>query len=858
MKFVATIILCLFALLLVGQSPERSLHDYIQRFQEHSEAKFSYDTEILSEIKLSKKQWSDDAGAFLKSLNNNFPLDIDTVNEAYYVIKLAETVYSTTATDSISREKIPPQFISILLNGQAVTGSRNDESSFFNYKPSQTDTIYFYAIGYKPKIIPWISLIQSTQLQFILSPAFIQLEDVTIHDYLTTGIDLNPANQSITIDVGALPLLPGETDGDLFASLAALPGISTPDNRPGNLFIRGSSTDQSYIMMDNIPIYSKGHYFGTISPYNPKVVDKVEVHRNGFHPRLGGRVGGAIEIKTDEVTASKPIGGIGANTLFAMGFAKVPLAKRKAGLSIGARRSFPSSFLSPKLSAITEMVYTGSAIMGNTSIDLKDVNVVFEDYQLGLTINPNAKNHMSISGFFTKSKIDYLVEMPNTEPTPDESNNRNIGISGSWRRNINENISSDLNFSFSSYALNFLSGDAVRSAPSPELNGTYSINTIDDLSISEELNWKLSSGVQMDLGVEYRRQYVYDNYKGPALMNQTFIGTNDDAANMLSPFMSIKFNQWEKWYVQVGGRINYYDLSNDVDIAPRIFTSWYLTNALTLKGSLGLYYQYLSQIKVLEFSMGGFDNELWRLANGADTQPIEGVQSMIGSVWNKSDWIIDVEAYFKTAQNVNYYSIILLGADGIFYQNDHKSFGVDFLIRKKINAHLESWMGYSYTQLSVITDTASYHSSYSQPHGINTGVTFHKDNWKISGGWRLASGLNGESLQIAQRIASYNAHPTRGGSAPEEPYADVNQRYPAVHFLDISASYTIPKTENRKWSSTFGLSLINVYNQKNLTDYVIRNSADSGNSMPGGRIFPVPVERYALNFAPNLMVTFEW
>ena len=82
-----------------------------------------------------------------------------------------------------------------------------------------------------------------------------------------------------------------------------------------------------------------------------------------------------------------------------------------------------------------------------------------------------------------------------------------------------------------------------------------------------------------------------------------------------------------------------------------------LTMNLTLKGSTGWYNQYLSQVKNLEFGGGGFDNELWTLANDLQGNVIHGQQSMIGAVYNKNEWIVDVEVFTKTANNITIITI---------------------------------------------------------------------------------------------------------------------------------------------------------------------------------------------------------
>ena len=107
------------------------------------------------------------------------------------------------------------------------------------------------------------------------------------------------------------------------------------------------------------------------------------------------------------------------------------------------------------------------------------------------------------------------------------------------------------------------------------------------------------------------------------------------------------------------------------------------------------------------------------------------------------------------------------------------------------------------------------------------------------------------SLDIATAEAVFQRGPQNGapppgdGPPPRNPFNGLDERYPNVHSLDISASYKIPKTDQREWSASFGLSIINTLNQSNLTDQVYRSREGF-------------VDREAIGFAPNLMVIFEW
>ncbi|MBR10117.1 MAG: hypothetical protein CMP48_20810 [Rickettsiales bacterium] len=834
-----------YAMVAVCQT-HSSLSDALTTYSTNTNTRFSFDADLLDQIK-DPAIGSLSEDSLIQFIQKEYPLAIQKIESNYYIITLYESTYEINLKDSSSQESIIPDISSILVNGKAIPSKVRNGKLIFDYKPDSKDLVTIYSPGYKNQLITFEYLINHKRLEVLMEPTVIELSTVIIQDFITEGIDLNPSNQSININVKSLPLLPGETDGDLFASLSALPGISTPDNRAGNLYIRGSSTDQSYVMLDNIPIYSRGHYFGTISPYNPKIIDNVEVHRNGFHPRMGGRVGGAIEIQTDGGTNNDVSGGIGANTLFAMGYLRTPIFNQKAGLSLGVRRSFPTSFVSPKLEAITKMVYAGSALVDvNTGEVISDVDVIFEDYQASLNIPMRPKDDLYISTIYTRSKIAYEIIQNNNPTIPEQTTNSNLGISAKWEHQFHDHLKSSTELSLSSYNLQFRANEAINEI-SNTVRGTYSINTILDMALTEELKLTTNNKNELDFGLEYRQQNVADKYKGASTGNNPdYLRSSDQIATTVSPFVSFSMNQWEKWFLQLGSRLNYYNLINDLSFAPRLFVNWNVSNSFTLKGTTGLYYQYLSQIKGLEFSSGGFDNEVWVLADHVYSEPISGSQSMLGFTWSKKQWVVDLETYYKTANNVTYYTANRLTDNESFVQNDHQIQGFDLFIKKKINESIDAWIGYSYSDFKVFLDTAVYDSKYSQPHSGNIGLSYHQSNFKLSTGWRIASGLNGDSPELAyKRKNFYN-----GNSNAQDPFIGLDVRYPAVHFWDISASYQIPKTEDRKWSSTIGISLINVYNKENLTDEVVRAGIDASS--------PIFVDREAIGFAPNIMITLEW
>jgi hypothetical protein len=55
-------------------------------------------------------------------------------------------------------------------------------------------------------------------------------------------------------------------------------------------------------------------------------------------------------------------------------------------------------------------------------------------------------------------------------------------------------------------------------------------------------------------------------------------------------------------------------------------------------------------------------------------------------------------------------------------------------------------------------------------------------------------------------------------------------RLPAYHHLDISATLTPNKNDKRNWKGEWVFSIYNVYNRKNAASINFRRNADTGNN----------------------------
>lgn len=822
-----------------------SFFEAIKSYEESLGVTFSFDAELLKLADTKATFSTNDLEQFKSEVEQAFPLEIVKIDEEYYTISPVLRMYKLSAMDSLDGVPITESFgLQIIVNDAPVPTKFEDRVWQFSYKVHPADQMSVFSQGYKTVSISVKDLFNQTSIEISLGLPTKRLNTVVVEDYLTKGINLMPSRQQIQIDVNDLPLLPGETDGDIFASVAALPGISNPDGRAGNLLIRGSETDQTLILFDNIPIYHRGHYYGTISPYNPKIIDDVEVYRSGFHPRLGDRVGGAIVINSDAAQDASKFG-VGANTLFGMGYGKFKLSDKWSG-TLSIRNSYPREYKSPKLEEISESVFAATSLIGPNGILTKRVQVGFSDYNVKLKYHLDEQNSFELSGIYTFSDINFMpIAPPDLPQRANQNRYENLGANLSWKSILTNGWTSVLNTTYSKYDFEF----TIKTL-APGVLPYESDNGIKDFNIVQEFT-KKNKYSNLEFGLDYKWQEVSTNYLNELPDSTVYALNESTSSTTIAPYANFEYYGLKRWYVQFGFRSNYYSALKDFSVLPRILVNYDLSDKSTLKSSFGRYNQYLSQVKNLEYSAGGFDNELWTLADNESGFIITGSQAMLGAVTNVNNWIFDIEGFYKTANDITIYENRRLHPDNDFYTMDQETYGLDVLLKKQLSEFTSIWTGYSYHDSKITIDTTdqvSYKSKYVQPHVWYVGGAYKKNRWKVSAGWRYASGLNAQSLDIAYAESIFLAGPSGPpppGPPPPNPFADLPERYPSVHSLDVSASYKIPQSENRKWSASFGLSIINALNQENLTDRVFRSRQGF-------------VDRNAIGFAPNLMVILEW
>lgn len=834
--------------------------DLLKSLEKQFNITFSYESDLLEGVYVNAPSFQSTSEA-LVFFEQRLNLQFEPAGDQYYLITPKITTFCLEVKDAEVQVPIPG--VTPRVNGKVMNYDIEGEQISFRYAFRPKDSLSIQTIGYLPVRLGIGDLLTKECKTVYLSPSPVHLEEYKVDGYLASGVSANIDEHSIDIDMSTLALIPGETDGDVLESVKALPGLNSPNGRAGNIHIRGSSPDQSFLLFDDIPIYHQGHYFGTISPYNPGVVDEIQVYRNGYSPQLGGRVGGAIAVNTPTDIADSVTAGVGVNTLYGGANLTAPLIPGKLSMTAGVRAALPGEWASPKQQEITDMIFAASRVgdaAARDAFSLDSYDLQYYDANFKLNYRPNDRHRVLLSGIYIYNLLDYrITDYLDLVNDHEASDLLNSGANLQWLTTWNDHLLGEMSLTYSNFRYRFAENDVffndtVQARTSKE-------NSVTDYAARYSLSYYQDNDNVIQLGYELKNQSSY------YFTNRFNFGTEtggirlDHEGISHSPFLNYKLNQWNKLRVQLGLRGTHFSGDQTFRVEPRIFANYTINDRWLMKLSSGMYNQYVSQLGNVDISGNGINTALWVVANDQNVGIIHGHQHMLGALFHANDWTIDLETYYKEVDDVTYLEGIRLETENTYQQAFIRSYGADLLIKKKLSEQLSAFVSYSYSSSQIAFDSLPntfYPTEWEQPHVVSTVVMYQRGNWKLSAAWRYGTGLSTLAPILDDNVINGDAgnsintpnQPNNGGTnltqSSEQPY--VGDRYPDVHQLDLSTTYVLQPKSWEKLQGVIGVSLINVYNRQNYTEQVLRIFGNQNEYL----------SLYSLGFSPNVMLSLQW
>ncbi|KAF2518620.1 TonB-dependent receptor [Flavobacterium salilacus subsp. salilacus] len=742
---------------------------------------------------------------------------------------------SGTVSDSGSNETLIGASVYIV---EAETAIATNEYGFYSISlPAGTYTVEISYVSFGTTR-ETVTLNQNIRKNYKLSVDSQELNEVVITENQKRANIKTPqmsVNKLTVQEIKKMPVVLGEVD--ILKSLLQLPGVTNAGEGSSGFNVRGGAADQNLILLDEATIFNSSHLFGFFSVFNSDAIKDLKLYKGGIPARFGGRVSSVLDIYQKEGNSNEfhMNGGIGliSSRILAEG----PIQKGKSSFLVAGRASYAHLFLK-----LTD----------------NDNSAYFYDLNTKISHKFNDNNSLYLSGYFGRDLFNINDSFNNTYG--------NAVVNLRWNHLFNDKLFSNMSMIYSDYyyglELDFigLQWDSgiknynlkydLKHYISDKFKLNYGLNALyydfnpgevnptgDSSSVnSEQLDKKYAFEPALYIDAEHE---LTDNITvSYGLRYSMFYRLGAQTLNLYANDQPVSYDSDLKIYEKadiIGTKR--YDSNETIasfdNFEPRAAVSFKLDDTQSVKASYNRMAQYLH---LISNTSSPTPLDVWA-PSGKYIQPQLLDQVAVGYFrnFNNDDYTLEVETFYKKIKNrIDYIDGADLIANNAIEQvvlnGRARAYGLEVLLRKN-EGKLTGWISYTLSRSEQQTEGRTpdeiginngdwYKTGYDKTHNLSVTGSYELNNkWSFGAIFALQSGQpvtypNGQYVYGDLAIPSF-------GQRNED-------RLPAYHHLDVSATYN-PKPEKKKgWQGEWVFSIYNLYNRKNAASITFRQNEDTG------------------------------
>lgn len=680
------------------------------------------------------------------------------------------------------------------------SGTATNTYGFYSLSLNKgTYSIAFSYIGYET-VIEKVNLNTDQKLNIRLMPSKQKIDEVVVsaegRDQNITATQMSVVKMEMK-QLDKIPVLMGEKD--ILKTIQLLPGISATSEGGNGFSVRGGTTDQNLILLDEAPVYSASHLMGFFSVFNSDAIKNMAVYKGGIPANYGGRASSVLDITMKDGNNQRFSASGGIGLLSSRLTLEGPIIKDKMSFIISGRRSY------------ADLLFMASGYSDD------DVTLFFYDLNAKINYKINDNNKLFISGYFGKDDFgfeDIGLDWGNATGTI------------RWNHLFNNRLFSNTSFIYSNYDYGF-NFDSEMSMSSG----------IEDIGLKQDFTFFMNPENTIKYGFNVIRhvfnpgKLILENNEEDIILDEqksiessAYIANEQKFGTRFSANYGLRFslfNQlgdgWANTYNDKNEKIDsvYYEnnelMQTYYGIEPRVSLNYILNEQSSIKGSYNLMQQYLH---LLSNSTSGQPTDTW-MPSTTNIKPQTVNQFAVGYFRNFADnnYEFSIESYYKDMQNVTDYkdgtSIMLNeNIESYILQGHGRGYGAEFYIKKRFG-RLTGWISYTLARTEIkidgINDSQWYPNKIDKTHDIS-----------VVGSFQLT-----ERLAISSAFIYYTGNAVTFPSGKYSfdgaliPYYTERNGYrmPAYHRLDLSLH--LAAKETNKFKSSWDFSIYNVYNRKN-------------------------------------------
>jgi len=727
---------------------------------------------------------------------------------------------------------------SVFLENTSIGALTNEYGFFSITAPRGTYTVIVSYLGFEEQRIE-VNLTSNQKLDFELIESSTALDEVVITADEGERVSIKKPQMSVSklkvSTIKKMPVVLGEVD--VLKSIQILPGVTNSGEGSIGFNVRGGAVDQNLVLLDEAIIYNTSHLFGFFSVFNADAIKDVKLYKGNIPAKFGGRVSSVLDIRQKDGNSKEYnlTGGIGvvSSRLAVEG----PVFGEKGSFLLAGRASYAHLFL--------------ELADNDNSANFYDLNFK-TNYEL------NETNKLYLSGYFGRDLFDFGGNF--------KSGYGNLSGNLRWNHIFNDQLFSNASFIVSQYDYNL----EINSFEFDWVSSILNYNLKYDLAYYASENFKLDFGTN---GIWYDfdpGEITPTTDSSPvnylkldpkrAFETGTYISAEHKLTDKLTALYGLRFSTFSR----LGGQFiqeyendlpvvynetlgiyeagtvigeTYYDKNESIEsfanLEPRLGLSYMLNDVSSVKAGFSRSAQY---VHLISNTTSVTPVDVWA-PSGPFIEPQLSNQYSIGYFRNFKDntYSIEVEAYYKTTDNrVDYIDgSNLIGNNTIeteILNGEARAYGLELLLRKSKGA-FTGWFAYTLSKSEQrtlggaaggpgINDGQWYNSAQDRTHDFSvTGAYKWNDHWSFGANLIFQTGR-----PVTYPVGQYNYEDLAIAS-----YTNRNEdRLPAYHRLDISATWTPNKNPNKKWKGEWVFGIYNVYNRKNAASVSFGQNTETG------------------------------
>lgn len=738
--------------------------------------------------------------------------------------------------DASGKEKLIGAHI---INVDTKKGAISDHNGFFSLNANIKDSLRISYAGYESQTI---LVNENNQNIFIDLQMNKDLKEVTV-----TGVRdvFQPMTQLKSKDFDNIPTIGAAPD--VLKAVQLFPGITAQNEGSSQLIVRGGSPGENLYMIDNIPLIYVNHLGGFYSVFNTDMINSMEIYKDGFPARYGGKLSSIISLSQYEGNAEEFKGNFSIGPMATSLMVEGPALNKKATYMLSARKTM-----------IDGLMALGTTLSGGNDFTFA---YGFHDINGKFTYNLNDKHTLSANFYQGDDYLNLWAESASTIPET-VGKSRLQTVWGNWlgavqwkykpsSKLIGENSLSVVRYRLKNNS--FYYDDEDNSEPT--FDNRFQSSLMDNRLQSD---WKFFNS--NSLTTHFGAQLSYKIHQPNNTNSQNIITENKTIPVLEGAlYFDEHIDFWKNSSLKIGGRFNYYqnDRYSDFDFVQR----GQLAIGVTSNQWLLARFTSASQYAHLLYTTGDIGaNEIWIPAD-EDAPASRSTQYSLGYKANFQEnmWQLESNIYYKELDNLTTYKegiAAVLGDSNwknkITSGGTGESMGWETMLKKSKG----KWTGFaSYTlskteyQFPEINNGNPYVFEYDRPHIFNINIsTKINEKWDFSANWTYQTGLPfTPALGLRNTPDPFNPEIDRETLIYGERNSD---RMRDFHRLDLGFNFhKITKRGNRAiWS----FSIYNAYSRQN--PYFNYYHVDNNDDFTLGQLdySDQPMKLYQRSFFPFL------